>query len=814
MKRYTIAFICAIIIANCALASTIKIQFTFDSSKCELRDDTIDNQIYTHISYEGLSSTSSNIGCPNLPIRNVNLIVPFNAINIKVSTDVKSSTEVELQHYVYPEQEQIPTSTMPNENSVFMIDSLAYRPNKKWPSQQSTLTSNGVLYNTYKIVNISLFPISYITPNKLLIHNEIELCLQYDTDSSVQFNNISTNRDKDPIIESIVDNPESVPVFAICSNKSRISDEGEIEPLNYCVITNKSLAPHFNRLISWKRQKGYSADIFCIEDILSNSKYINGDTISHINDDAGKLRSFLRELYGKRNLDYALLAGSAKILPVRYGCGIQYSGSNQVPTDMYFSELFSNWDKDQDGRYGEYEDNIGYYPSVIIGRLLCETPNEVENYVEKLICYETNPGNGNYNYLSKALYFQADDMQRDSRADTLAVRLQPLFTTQTIMQENPSYNSYSTVSPKGAEVISEMNNLYGYYSWNGHGNPGAITSMSQGCSSHSSYGISALDSYRIYMEEESNNGLDNLSNINFPAIAYSMSCTTMPFDVFKEYTEDKLPCNLGRSFTTWGRYGGVAMLGNTRQGYVKTSAELELVFTDNLLKGIYKIGEAEAISKFLFKLSSSLDHHVKLTHNLLGDPEFDMWTSVPNIFTNINTVSTNSTLTLSGNDINDGYIGLLDNHGSPRKLHINGNNFSINDFNPNSSIVVYKHNWIPKLFPLILQNCEIDSSNSYLVNSLKIGSNIDSNRISGDVLFMEGSRAEYIVYGETNIYNNVIIKANASITLNCSNNVNISGLTIQSGGKLIIFAPSVNCLQNIVVEKGAELIINNKSITI
>ena len=61
----------------------------------------------------------------------------------------------------------------------------------------------------------------------------------------------------------------------------------------YCIITRDSLISSFERIIAWKRTKGIDAGAVSIESILSNS-YCSGDTVSGINDDAGKVRQYLQ----------------------------------------------------------------------------------------------------------------------------------------------------------------------------------------------------------------------------------------------------------------------------------------------------------------------------------------------------------------------------------------------------------------------------------------------------------------------------------------------------------------------------------------
>lgn len=141
----------------------------------------------------------------------------------------------------------------------------------------------------------------------------------------------------------------------------------------YCVITSRELAPAFERLVAWKRQKGYKAGIVCMEDILASSLFQNGDTVSGINDDAGKLRQYLNYAFENCGTEYVLLGGKEPHVPIRkayISSGIVFSLYN-MPTDMYFAELNSNWDSNHNSKYGEELDSIEYDHELYVGRLLC-----------------------------------------------------------------------------------------------------------------------------------------------------------------------------------------------------------------------------------------------------------------------------------------------------------------------------------------------------------------------------------------------------------------------------------------------------------
>ena len=170
---------------------------------------------------------------------------------------------------------------------------------------------------------------------------------------------------------------------------------GDCLGFEYVIVTSEALAPAFEALVDWKRRKGLDAGIVTMEYIREN---YNGDEISGIYDDAGKLRQFLYESY-LRGTVYVLLGGDKDVVPIRYG----YDYGDMIPTDLYFADFNGNWNFDDDEIYGETnQDDIDYMQEVYIGRILCSNTHEVKNWVDKAMIYEKNPGLGDFSYLKKS----------------------------------------------------------------------------------------------------------------------------------------------------------------------------------------------------------------------------------------------------------------------------------------------------------------------------------------------------------------------------------------------------------------------------
>lgn len=825
--RHTVV---ALLFALSISAVNAQISYTATFDQHLLTTDTVseNGDSYLRLRYPDLW-TQSAAGTPELPVHYLRFSVPCDATDFTVSVTGETTTATRYTLPVYPTQPPIPSDRNTSEQLFVSPDSTVYSNNRYWPAVPVQVVDEGFLDGDNHIVTVAVWPISYApTDGEILFRNSVTVRLDYSVKNAgsenpsrlraisrraTGRNNVRWGREE---AKRIVVNPAQVDGFAPATATRSASSHTvtTLPDFEYTVVTSRELAPAFDRLIGWKRQKGYSAGVVCIEDILACPDFQGGDLVSNIDDDAGKLRAYLKYAYDSGSLRYALLAGDYTVLPIRYGTGRRSitikDSQNQdssiyvdwpIPSDLYFSDFNGNWNVDGDSSYGEFESSemytMDYAPEIFVGRLLCTNRQEIANYTEKLIRYERNPGNGDYSYLQKAFYCQSDEMQQDNEAGIIKSAWGTTFHQDTVIEEFPSYETQSVTKPTGAEVIREMNNRYGFFSWHGHGAPAGITVRSRGTNEWDYYaivpfdGVLDKDSVHYSMNVEVGHGLDNLTNQDYPAIAYSISCDVTPFDIYKQYN---VTYNIGSSFTVAGLYGSPAFLGNTRSGWIGPSVRLEKLFVEQIKSNSYQLGVAEALSKATFS-----DKWCKLTHSLIGCPEFEMWTDIPSVYDDISVTRSNSSITVAGNELNDSKVAITSGiNGLPEIKIVTGASVTINEVSPNSVVTVYKHNAIPYIATLYLQNDTLRSSQYLHVNNVHIGKAVDTNRTEGDVVLKSGTLT-LESGGDIWIDEGVIIENGATLIIECKGNVTISGGTVECGGTLRIEAGG-----EIMIQKGFE----------
>lgn len=763
MKR----FIFPLVLGLCCMSlySQIRHTVTFDPDKLTInRQFQADGNEYAILSYEDCS-ISDSVGSPSLPYRILRFIVPNEPVSFSIDLNSTDSEPVDLPVPLLPVQQVISTSA---DGSIDDFVSSVIASSGAYPEDIVHILSEGYLDGDKRILTVKVAPAQYVSSTcQLLFHSSIDFTIQFNTVlSRSEMKGISPIVSRHP-----VEGPALMNLLDFVENgsdvKSMVSSHrlplASVPSLNlpsyeYVVITADSLAPYFKRLVDWKCQKGLNAGIVTIEDILGDAS-ITGDELSNLSDDAGKLRQYLRLAY-QNGTQYVFLGGGRTVVPFRYGTGhdnkwtltdnseLILEGA-KIPTDLYFSDLNGNWNVDGDQYLGEEtNDAVDYYPELYVGRLLCKNGIEINNYIDKLLLYEQNPGKGDYSYLKNAFYTQADQMQNHKEANSIANNFNDIFPSYTLLQEIPKYDDANPTFPTGKDVIDAMNNEYhGFLSWFNHGGPNAITMKSNKVmhSGHSLMIATEGEYVNPWVKVEQGNGINNLTNFNHPAIAYSIACIVTPYDVY--YTPSILynvKYNLGEAFTVAGKYGCAAFLGNTRSGWTSNynppSTELEKKFVVRIKSSTGKIGKAEALSKADYKGSNF--HWLALTHNLIGCPEFEMWTNIPSQFKNTSVAKASNSLTVNTGVVNTNIAvrGLFNDERIMSQL---GQRATFWDLPKNYIVTLYKHDYLPYVLPIYLQDESVTGTHYIKGGRIFIGNSVDSSKANGDFIIKSGAKVVF-----------------------------------------------------------------------
>lgn len=802
MKKCFILLLLAATLAN--IQAQISHTVSFTQTPVLGTEVMADGNTYTTINLKD-AITDGEVGKPALPFKTVQLLVPSNAKNFSVAVNSHTTTTYNLNYRVAPAQEPIPTGfdTLP---AFVAPDSATYNSTSFFPSQIATIDGKGIFRGNH-ILTITINPVCYYpSQNRVEFYNNISLTLSYTLDGQPTNTNIVV-RDKvkcRKMLSSIVANTSDINSFSTVNNTATVgvAKSASLLPSDckYVVVTTRRLAPAFDDFVFWKTRKGVKTAVVTIEDIKAN---YYGDSVSHIYDDAGKLRQFLKDAYNNGGgIEYALLAADS--IPIRYqrkrlvykiGPNIKVKKSEKVPSDVYYSDLNSNWNVDGDTCYGNYPypnsdtnlttyDSVDFYPEIFVGRIQPQNEWEIKNWTRKVIQYEKNPGNGDYTYLTKAFFLQADQSQQINSARTI-VRAISWCPDTTIFEEEGGFGDGADSLrlphfPKGKDFIDKFNEHFGFCGVFAHGMPVNFACATKGVNAENFKTISKDTSkYAVFSMQnssrnnmsirETGNSFEDMTNQDYPTIIYSTSCHTNSYDMWDEYGI-YLPSDrsMGDVYTCVSFGGGPAYLGNTRSGFFQYSDTLFIRFLHLTINGSFNIGEAQAFSKTRTTFNAC-DAIIRMGHNLTGCPETEIWTAIPSVFNNVQITENGTTITVNTNGVDSCTICVMspfDGGANYYDVRKNVGSATFTNVAGPYIVTITKHNYIPYLQ---------DLPDEYIQNEIFTGNNI---RIGGNI------------YAGKNVttqkpQGNVIIQSDASLKLQAQKNVYIEkGFEVEAGGKL------------------------------
>jgi len=749
-----------------ALQAVNSISYTATYQNClSYGIDTLGGVTYRTIHYTG-QFNGGEPGKPSLPIDHIRFSVPYNATNFTVSATLRNSHMAPpLNYLIYPcQQPRLMGDTTPV--VITLPDSAAYNGN--YPSQAAWVESEGFLAGENHIVTVAVMPVrsryrTFMgTPVRSIVAAQtVDVTLSYELSDTLNLyplvrKDSVLRREGYQLMQGLVVNPGDV-VANAPSQTVPHAMMPHVEPLDstnfyptdsvyydnsvaqwasspYLIVTTQELKHSLRRLAALKRQKGYGVKIVTVEDVLNDSYASAGDVVQRgtglittFTDSAGKLRQYLKKAFRIYGTRYVLFAGSG--VPFRI-CVFE-----SIPSDLYYSELHKDW-------YSAIDNISGF--DLAVGRLLGTTPQQFSYYTDKLLRYELNPGGGDFAYLKKVFCSESADFQKYHYFDYVNNQYELLFNDSTHVKE-----SLTTDYPSGTDIINTLNETHhGYISMENHAGPsGWIVNGFRNMYDDRwpYYYLWAIDSIHYKsgnridtLDQHTGNGLNNLNNKKFPSILYSFGCSTTPFDKAPGY--DSVKVCLGESFTMGKDYGGPAFLGHTREGSLaEYMSQIEFGFIKALNNGNSKIGEAESLSKI--GIDKRLFKDMKC-HNLIGDPEFEVWTDLPSMITGIAVERTDNSITVSGIDVDSVIVACYSNTGIVEKRLATSDTITFHYALPNSTVMLYKHNYIPFIAPLMLQNVTLNRSQYVIATDVTAGNSIDSIRTPGDVTIPVGVEYE------------------------------------------------------------------------
>jgi len=616
----------------------ITLDFTFSTPTLEKIE--INGEFYARVTIDKLPN-SGGINQPRLPVKPVKVLIPYGREFDSVEVVAKEKSLLELDYALEVGQNIIPLNTD-------LSQQFSEKDYSEFPSDALYSIVDIHLFRGYSVLFVTLHPVQYIEGTGELTCYE-QLTLQIKTKDSQSINAVrGLQRDKE-IVAKLVDNPSYIVSY---DRTSGLLDENTV---NYVIITNEMLAnsgleDNLQYFAQSKIDKGLSADIFTVEEIVSNPEYsVNGtwgdnnpdnpfyqseitENFEMFDDTQAKIRNFIRYAYAELETDYVLLAGDAdgypegdNIIPVRklYACeeglpldaGTLDLEEENIPSDVYYACLDGNFNYDMDERWGENatDNNIAdveeadLLAEVYVGRACVDSDVEVANFVMKTLGYENSDEEL---YLAKALMvgeylgFPGVSSYGGNYKDLIIPTIPEDFNVDTLYERDIPWNKYDLIDILNVAIPHLINHL-------GHG----------------------FVHYALMMNNEDILSLTN----NKYFFIYSQTCLAGSFDnCYRDnYYEDDCAAEY---FTVETPHGAFAVIMNARFGlgsedtlYAPSQILDESFFKALFTEDIRQLGRANHYSKedHIWHINENGIRWVYYETNLLGDPEVAIKDSTP-----------------------------------------------------------------------------------------------------------------------------------------------------------------------------------------
>ncbi|NLH46994.1 MAG: hypothetical protein GX444_00160 [Myxococcales bacterium] len=381
------------------------------------------------------------------------------------------------------------------------------------------------------------------------------------------------------------------------------------EDWTYLVVAPAALADAFADYLDYQtQQSGLSAHLETIEDILAATA---GE------DNADRLRNFLRTAYADHGTQWVLLGGDAdgadpagQLVPLR--CLSARAETTVVdhciPGDLFFGNLDGPWDDNGNGWYGEEDDgadggDVDLLAELYVGRIAADTAAEVATQLAKIMAYDDQPARPAAILVGEKLWPAPVVWGGDLK--DLAFAEMPGFTALTLYERDGTFSHEALRAAINSDEYSIINASE-------HGNW---------------YNILGLYSIAVGPVQ---NDLPFLSNTR-PFFGYSHGCFSGSFDnrtMFDTYLETD---SIAEELTTGMTAGAFALVANSREGFANwsetggASSEFDIAFMHAVFAdGFTSLGQAltAARESKVGELdgNAGANRWVFYDLNLLGDP--------------------------------------------------------------------------------------------------------------------------------------------------------------------------------------------------
>lgn len=267
-----------------------------------------------------------------------------------------------------------------------------------------------------------------------------------------------------------------------------------------------------------------------------------------------------------------LLVGGFDKLPMRRSYVMLWDWDEEVITDLYYSDIydgsgnFCSWDSNNNNQFGEASDHVDLFPDVHLGRLACDSLQDVTIVVDKIIHYETETYGSDW--FNTMIYIGGNTFRWSPGNDgedinEIIMNILPQFSAETIWTSKGNFNrrTISDTITAGA----------GFLDYSGHG-------FENGMGTYTPAGTSMKYYYTAFIKDTQN-------GYKLPIIFFD-ACLTAKIDyilqdlldyrpyfvfnflakILRVNTSQRVPC-YAWAFVNHENGGAIATIGATRTAF-------------------------------------------------------------------------------------------------------------------------------------------------------------------------------------------------------------------------------------------------------
>jgi hypothetical protein len=583
--------LCAVLLAVAcggALSQEDTYKVTFDPADLSIRN--VDG--FDRVTLEGCDLTGA-IGDPMLPVYYAHVSIPADMDVASVRVVAAETIAIGSGYHVAPTPVPQPLggpTPAPIQQAVYQGE---------YPGRVMRFVDTGSL-SGYKIADVAIYPVQYSSADGTLrLCTSVEFAIALEP-AAETVRIASRSEEAEALfrddVRQLVINPDEVPEsVAIGGNVRTLSTTVE-----YLIITSAMSKSTFQRLADWKTRKGIPAEVVDTTWIYAN--YTGRD-------DQEKIRNCIKDYWQNKGLVWVLLGGDVDIVPIRIAYASSGNYADDLPCDLYYSDLNGTWNANNDSNWGEYPaDGVDMYSDVYVGRAPAVGATAIDRFINKVLQYE---GEGSQpalptDYEEKMLMLGSyldDSTDEGVLKDRIDDESIPSNITVTKLYKRLGNLSSST-------ALSELRKGYNLVNHAGHGSEDVIQ---------------AGDDYIQGMQMST---LTNSPRIT--GVFYSLSCFSNNLQ-FNDCLGERFALAPG---------GGGFYIGNSRYGWYYVgwpdyglSAKYDRYYWRALcVQGNYNAGRAHAKGKDLNVSGAKSDSGDRYCHyelNLDGDPETPLWLNDP-----------------------------------------------------------------------------------------------------------------------------------------------------------------------------------------